>query len=60
MKPKIRLMTVQLSCKRKGAATEGVKVEWKEPEEKALTTYRDFHKQIDAMLKAHGLMGGEK
>lgn len=53
---KIRRMKIDLSCKRKGAATHGFKIEWKEPEEKALETFAHFHECLRAMLKAHGLM----
>lgn len=55
MKTKTRMMKIDLSCKRKGAATEGFRVEWKEPEEKAKETYAHFHQCLTAMLKAHGL-----
>lgn len=51
-------MTLDLSCKRKGAATHGFKIEWVEPEEKGLETFAHFHKFLTALLKSHGLMGG--
>lgn len=50
-KPKTRVMTLDLSCKRKGAPTHGIKVQWNEPEEKALETYRKLYDGLQALLK---------
>lgn len=55
---RLRNMKLELECKRPGAPAEGFKIEWREPEGKALETYAHFHQCLVAMLKAHGLMQG--
>lgn len=55
-KAKHRTLTLDLSCKRKGAHTHGFKITWQEPEDKAIETFNFLHRYLLTVLKAHGLM----
>lgn len=50
-KPKTRVMTLELSCKRKGTPTHGIKVQWNELEENALKIYLKLYDGVQALLK---------
>ena len=55
-KPKYNKMKLELACTRKGKLPHGFKIQWTEPEDKAVETYDHFLHCLSAMLKAHGLM----
>lgn len=59
LKPKKRRnMTLELSCKRAGVPVTALKVEWSEPEDKALVTFTYFQQVLEVLLRSHGLLGG--
>lgn len=55
-----RILKVQLSCKRRGAAAESMMMEVELPEAEAMNKYYALSLEMEAALKRQGFMGGEK